>query len=151
MKLDQHELPHVIAGTCLEVHKHLGPGLDADAYKQCLAHELRMREIVFSADAPLTIRYKGHTISSAAKLDFVIENLMIMSVKSVDELTAAHKEELKNYLRLTGLETGFLVNFNVPHLRSKGIKRIIVSSSAPSLHYTKSELAAGKAKVDDGG
>lgn len=139
MKLDAQELPHVIAGACLEVHRHLGPGLDATAYKACLAHELRMKEIVFDQDAPLHIRYKGHDVPTTTRIDFVVEKLIVLSVKSVDALLPVHKEELKNHLRLTAIETGFLVNFNVPHLRVNGIKRIIVSSSAPSLPYRTSD------------
>ena len=76
MKLDSHELPHIVAGSCLEVHRHLGPGLDVASYKACLAHEWRMREIVFQMDAPLTIQYKGMEVRGAATLDFVVEDLI---------------------------------------------------------------------------
>lgn len=139
MKLDVHELPHVVAGSCLEVHRHLGPGLDAASYQACLAHELRMREILFQQDAPMTISYKGMAVAGTTTLDFVVENLIVIQVMAVDELLPVHKEALKNHLRLTGYETGFLVNFNVAHLRENGLKRIIVSSSEPKLPFTKAD------------
>ncbi|CAN5169931.1 hypothetical protein BH23VER1_BH23VER1_14400 [soil metagenome] len=139
MNLDRHELPHVVVGSCMEVHRHLGPGLEASAYRACLIHELRMREIVFEVDRPLLINYKGHELASAAMLELVVEGQILVVVKSVDELKPIHKDQMMNHLRLSGMETGFLVNFNVPHLRSKGLKRIIVSSSAPSLPYQMSE------------
>jgi GxxExxY protein len=138
MKLDAQELPHVVIGSCMEVHRHLGQGLDAFAYKACLSHELRMREIVHQVDVPLPVRYKGHELPSAATLDFVIEGIIILSVKAVDDLLPVHKETLKNYLVLSGIETGLLVNFNAPHLRSNGVKRIIVSSSEPKLPFKTS-------------
>lgn len=139
MKLDVHELPHVVAGSCLEVHRHLGPGLDFSCYKACLAHELRMREIMFRLDAPMTINYKGMEVAGGATLDFVVEDLIVIQVLAVEALLPVHKEVLKNHLRLTGFETGFLVNFNVSHLRENGLKRIIVSSSEPKLPFTKAE------------
>ncbi len=139
MKLDRHELPHVVAGACMEVHRHLGPGLDAGAYRAALVHELRMREIIYELDKPLVIHYKGHELATAAKLDLVVEGQILVVIKAIDELLPMHKDQMKNHLRLSGMETGFLVNFNVPHLRSKGLKRIIVSSSEPSLPYERGD------------
>ena len=111
MKLDVHELPHVVAGSCLEVHRHLGPGLDVSCYKACLAHELRMREILFQMDAPMSINYKGMAVSGQATLDFLVEDLIVVQVLAVETLLPVHKEALKNHLRLTGFETGFLLIF----------------------------------------
>ncbi len=133
MKLDAQELPHLIIGACMEVHRQLGPGLMAEAYRECLALELRMREIIFQRDHPLPIGYKGHRVDSAVRVDFFVENCVIVST-SLPDLGEAHKEHMKNVLRLTGIETGLLVNFNVANLRD-GVKRIIVSDLPPALHY----------------
>ena len=133
MKLDAQELPHLIIGACMEVHRHLGPGLMAEAYCDCLALELRMREIVFLRDQPLPISYKGHRVDSAVRVDFLVENCVIISA-SFPDLGDAHKDHMKNVLRLTGFETGLLVNFNVANLRD-GVKRIIVSEVPPPLHH----------------
>ncbi len=134
MNLDVKELPHVIVGSCMEVHRALGPGLPAEAYCECLARELRMRELVFERDKNLPIRYKGEELESTLKIDFVVEGLILVRVMAVDELKAIHKEEMNNYLRLAELETGFLINFNVQNLRD-GTKRLIVSSEKPAVRY----------------
>lgn len=117
----------------MEVHRHLGPGLFADAYRDCLAHELRMKEILFKRNQPLPIRYKELAVECAARVDFIIENMLILQVDPGDA-SGDPKAQLKNYLRLSGLETGFLVNFNTPDIR-QGIKRIIVSQSAPAVPF----------------
>ena len=133
VKLDAQELPHLIIGACMEVHRHLGPGLMPEAYRDCLALELRMREIIFKRDHPLPIGYKGHRVDGAVRVDFLIEDSVIVSTGQLD-LGEATKQHMKNVLRLTGVETGLLVNFNVDNLRD-GVKRIIVSELPPALHY----------------
>jgi GxxExxY protein len=133
VKLDAQELPHLIIGACMEVHRHLGPGLMAEAYRDCLALELRMREIIFHRDHPLPIAYKGHLVDGAVRVDFLVEGSVIITTTPPD-LGEATKQHMKNVLRLTGVETGLLVNFNVDNLRD-GVKRIIVSELPPALHY----------------
>ena len=133
MNLDHRELPHVIVGACMEVHRHLGPGLSAIAYKECLAHELRMREIVFVRDHKVDICYKERWVEGVCQLDFLIEDQVVVDIHD-SPLTEDHKVRLRNYLRLTGYEVGFLLNFNVATLR-EGIKRIIVAKDAPALRY----------------
>ena len=135
MKLDEQELPHVLAGVFLDVHRHVGPGIHVDAYKACVAHELRMREIIFEQDAPLGLTYKGLEVPVAGTHDFIVEDLVLINVLAVDAILPIHKETLQNHLRISGRRTGFLVNFNVPLLRDGGIKRIIVSKSEPALRF----------------
>ena len=143
MDIAKEELPHIIVGACMEVHQSLGPGLFADAYRACLAKELQLREIMFKRDVPLHFEFKGQRVDCAAELDFVVEGSMLLKVVSAEKLLPRHKAELNNYLRLTGLESGFLINFNVEKLRD-GVKRLIVSEEAPSVHYrtTDAEGAA---------
>jgi GxxExxY protein len=124
VSLDPQELPHLI----------VGPGLEAEVYRDCLAAELRMKEIVFQRDTPLPFNYKGKRIESGLRVNFLIENSVVLSVEAVDTLEARHKNHLKNLLRLTGYEVALLVNFNVENLRD-GVKRLIVSETPPALHY----------------
>ena len=118
----------------MEVHKHLGPGLHADAYRNCLAHELRLREMMFKRDVPLSFEFKGQRIDASATLDFVVEDTILLKIEATEKLRSKHKADLNNYLRLSGLECGFLVNFDVEKLRD-GIKRLIVSPDEPPVHY----------------
>ncbi len=106
----------------------------AEAYRDCLAMEFRMKEIVFQRDAPLPILYKGQRVESGIRADFLIEKSVIVSIDAVEEFTNAHKDRLKNQLRLTGYEVGLLVNFNVENMRD-GVKRLIVADQPPVLHY----------------
>jgi len=137
MQLSKEELPHIIMGACMEVHHNLGTGMNADAYKACLAIEFRMREIFFDRDQRLSFDYKGQRVDSAATLDFVVEELVIISVVTDDDFEK-HKQVLNNYLRLTGIEIGMLINFNVEKLRD-GIKRLIVSSDRPHVRYLEDD------------
>lgn len=117
----------------MEVHRHLGPGLRTEAYKDCLGHELRQREVMFQRDHKVDICYKERWVEAVCRLDFLVEDQVIVAIHDVP-LTEEHKMKLRNYLRLTGYEVGLLVNFNVANLRD-GIKRIIVAGEAPALRY----------------
>ncbi len=134
MKLDRQELPHIIVGACMEVHKHLGPGLCREAYMECLAHEMRMREILFVRDRKVDICYKERWVESVGTLDFLVEDMVVLSIHAAEAFSEQDKARLRNHLRLTGYEIGLLINFNVGTLR-EGIKRIIVAEAAPVLRY----------------
>jgi GxxExxY protein len=138
VKIDKQELPHIVVSACLEVHKQLGPHLVAEAYKECLAQELTMREIFFDRDIPVEILYKGRRVKSAFIFEFIIEHQLIVEVQTFAEgdlgLKEHFKDRLTSFLRLSGYETGLLVNFAASDLRN-GIKRLIVSGDAPALHW----------------
>ncbi len=138
VKLDLQEIPHLLVSACLEVHKQLGPHLMLDAYKECLAHELNMRELLFARDVPVEIRYKGRTVPAAFKFDFIVEQLVVIDVQAFPEgdisIKDNHKERVTTFLKLSGHETALLVNFHALDIR-QGIKRLIVSESAPSVRY----------------
>ena len=133
MNLNHQELPHVIVGACMEVHRHLGPGLPAAVYKECLAHEFRMKEILFIRDYKVDVCYKERWIEGAGQLDFLIEEKVLLDIHD-SPLTEKLKVRLRNFLRLTGYEVGIMLNFDVLNLRD-GIKRIIVAKDAPALRY----------------
>ncbi|MGI8602877.1 MAG: GxxExxY protein [Verrucomicrobiales bacterium] len=138
MKLDTQELPHIIVSACLEVHKEVGPHLMREAYLDCVAHELSMRELVFVRDVPVSINYKNRKVPSAFRIDFIVEGLIAVDVQTYPERDAAtqkrHKDRVGALLRLSGYEIGLLINFHAVHLRN-GLKRLIVSNDAPSVHY----------------
>ncbi len=132
MKLDANELPHLIAGVCLEVHRQLGPGLPEAVYRDCLEREMRMRELEFERNSPLLIMYRGeHVPSAEIALDFVVEDQLVVLVTAGDgsdiEAEMSHgRRELETYLRLSGLNAGLWVNFNVDDLRT-GMRRVMIA------------------------
>lgn len=123
--IDDDELPHAIMGACMEVHRDLGAGWDDYAYRAALAKELRMRELFFKREVPISINYKGERIETSARVDFLVEERFVLLVYAVDRLDKEHKRLLGSYLRHGGFASGFLVNFNVSDLR-EGVKRIVV-------------------------
>lgn len=138
MNLDSHELPHIVVSACLEVHQQLGPFLEHEVYRECLAQELMMREVIFERNVPVTINYKGRTVPCAFKFDFIVERQLIVEVLAYPEGDIGRKnrekERVMSWLRLSGYETALLVNFHALDFRN-GIKRLIVSGQEPTLHY----------------
>jgi GxxExxY protein len=120
---DINELSSKIIGAAIEVHKALGPGLLESAYEECLAHELSLRELVFEQQKPVPIKYKGINLDCGYRLDMVIENRIILELKACNQIEPIHEAQLLTYLKLTGIQLGLLLNFNVPVLRD-GIVRI---------------------------
>ena len=118
-------LSNRMIGLMLEVHRELGPGLLESAYQACMIHELKTAQIVFAAEVPLPVRYKGLALDCAYRMDLVIENSLVIELKSVDSLLPIHEAQLLTYLRLAGLKIGLLANFNVPLLR-QGLKRFVL-------------------------
>jgi GxxExxY protein len=117
-----------VIGACIEVHRHLGPGLLESAYEQCVAHELTLRGLRFERQRAVPLDYKGMPLECGYRLDFVVEEELIVEIKSVDRLLSVHQAQLLTYLRLTGLETGLLVNFRETVLRN-GLRRLTLRRS----------------------
>ncbi len=119
------DLPHLVIGACMNVHRTLGPGLTQDAYEECLAIELRELEFDFKRHVPLEFDYHGRTVQTATRLDFVVGDGLLLLVRSQDEITRLQQQELESKVRLGRFNTGLIVNFNVGTLR-KGIHQITV-------------------------
>jgi GxxExxY protein len=134
VKINPYELPHLVVGTCMEVHRALGPGLPAVVYSDCLAVEFRMREMMYRRNVALPFRYKGTLMEPGIPVDFLVEEALVVSVVSMPAGELPDHERLQNLLRLSGFEVGLLVNFNVTNFRD-GVRRIIVSAEPPTLHY----------------
>jgi len=119
------ELARATIGAAIEVHRHLGPGYLESVYEEALAVELAERRIPFSRQPEITVEYKGAKIGKA-RLDLLIDNRLIVELKTVDQLLAIHKAQVISYLRATGMPLGLLINFNVVVLK-QGIKRVVLT------------------------
>jgi GxxExxY protein len=122
--LSFNELTERVIGSCIEIHRSLGPGLLESAYEECLCHELSAAHIGFERQKPLPVRYKGVKLDCGYRLDLVVEQKLIIELKAIEQLLPIHEAQLLTYLKLSGLTLGLLINFNVPVLKS-GIKRIV--------------------------
>lgn len=121
---DLDKLSNRVIGAAIEVHRTLGPGLLESAYQACLAHELELRALRVSREHGLPLEYKGVRLSSAYRVDLMVEGQLIVEVKAAERLLPVHAAQLLSYLRMSGNTLGLLLNFNVPVLK-QGIKRVV--------------------------
>ena len=122
--MDINQLSSKIIGAAIEVHKALGPGLLESAYEKCLCHELKLRGLSFNSQKPLPLLFKGEEIDCGYRLDIVVDNAIILELKSCEKIEPIHKAQLLTYLKLSGLTLGLALNFNAPAMRD-GIVRIV--------------------------
>ena len=122
--MDLNEKSREIIGAAMAVHTALGPGLLESAYEACLKHELKKRGMTVRSQVELPVIYDGVEIELGYRIDLLVEDTIILELKAVKELTPLHEAQLLSYLRLSNLQLGLLINFNVVHLRD-GIKRIV--------------------------
>lgn len=121
----QKELTEQIIAAAIEVHRALGPGLLESIYAICLAHELSLRQLAFEQEKTLPIEYKGLRVDSNYRLDFIVDNKVVVELKSIDIILPVHEAQLLTYLKLTGCKVGLLINFNVPVLKQGIIRRVL--------------------------
>jgi GxxExxY protein len=119
------ELSNRVIGYAIEVHRELGPGLLESTYEQCLAHELKIHGIAFRLQHPQPVEYKGLQLDCGYRLDLLVEDKLIIELKSVEEIKGIHKAQLLTYMKLAGVKLGLLINFNVSKLKD-GIKRYVL-------------------------
>jgi GxxExxY protein len=122
--MEINEITAIIVDAAMKVHSTPGPGLMENAYKHCVAHELRKRGLKVLAGVVLPIVYDGVPIDIGYRIDLMVEDCVILELKAVDKLAPIHEAQLLTYLKLSGKKIGFLINFNVPHLVD-GIKRMV--------------------------
>jgi GxxExxY protein len=113
-----------IIAACIEVHAELGPGLLESAYELCLARELALRGTRFERQRRVPLVYKGLNVPSGYRLDFIVEDCVVVEVKAVATLLPVHAAQVLTYLKLTGFRVGLLVNFHVPAIRHGGLRRL---------------------------
>ena len=121
---DINDLTGAVIGAAIEVHRVLGPGLLESAYEECLCFELEARGIAYKRQQDLPINYKGNKLDCGYRLDLLIEDKLIVELKSCEHLLPIHEAQLLTYLRLSEKKIGLLINFNMPVLKD-GIKRLI--------------------------
>lgn len=117
-------LSNMVIGAAMDVHRILGPGLLESAYEECLCRELVLRGIPFTRQVPLPLEYKGIQVDCAYRMDLLVDDCLILEIKSAARIEPVHEAQLLTYLRLKGLWLGLLINFNVPVLKD-GIRRLV--------------------------
>jgi GxxExxY protein len=125
LDLVEEDLTGKIIGAAIEVHKALGPGLLESVYQVCLSRELDLRGLRFEKEKALPIVYKGTALDLGVRLDFLVENLVVVELKSMDSLEKIHEAQLLTYLRLTGCKVGLLINFNVTMLKDGVVRKVL--------------------------
>lgn len=119
-----NELSNIIIGAAIEVHKELGPGLFESAYEECFCYELTKRNLHFERQKSLPVIYKDISLDLGYRIDVIVENMVIVELKSVDKIVPVNKAQLITYLKLSKKWLGLLINFNVK-LLPDGIERIV--------------------------
>jgi GxxExxY protein len=122
---DRDPLTFAVIGAAIEVHRELGPGLLESAYEECLGYEFTERGILFRRQVVMPVVYKKIKLRDAYRLDFLIQDQLILELKATDRKQEVHEAQLLTYLRLSGLKKGLLINFQVPMLKL-GIRRFIM-------------------------
>ncbi|WP_288458333.1 GxxExxY protein [uncultured Chryseobacterium sp.] len=115
-----NDLSYKIVGACIEVHKQAGPGLYEDVYHQCLEREFEILGLKYKSELEIPFSYKGKLIDCKLKCYFLIENLVVLEIKSVSEIHQIHKVQTMNYMNLLKVPRSILVNFNVINLYYEG-------------------------------
>ena len=124
-KEEADKLSNEIIGAALEVHRSIGPGLLESIYEECLAHELTLRHLAFRRQVALPLVYKGIRLDAGYRLDLLVEGLVVVEVKAVEQLLPVHEAQLLTYQRVANLWLGLLFNFHVAVLRH-GIRRLVL-------------------------
>ncbi|MCF0059544.1 GxxExxY protein [Dyadobacter sp. CY356] len=122
--MEINEITGEIIGCCIEIHKELGPGLLESAYEECLAYELSNAGLYFERQKALPVRYKEIQIEYGYRMDFIVENQVVVELKSVEVINNVHTAQILTYMRFSEMNAGLLINFNVSVLKN-GIKRFI--------------------------
>jgi GxxExxY protein len=122
--IDLNEISRQIVDAAVKIHKRMRPGLLESVYRECLIYELQKRGLRVEAEVQIPIVYDGVTLKSALRLDLLVENAVIIEVKSIEALLAVHRGQLLSYLKLTDRRLGLLINFNVALIKD-GICRFV--------------------------
>jgi len=118
-------LSRTVIGCALDVHRCRGPGLLESAYQHCLAHELSTVGIRFEMEKTIPIRYKNVSLDCGYRIDILVEDKIILEIKSVESLLPIHDTQLITYMRLSNIKIGLLMDFNVRILKT-GLKRVVL-------------------------
>ena len=122
--MSENELAKTVIGLCLKIHKELGPGLLESIYEEVLCFELDVLGLKFTRQQGLVVKYQGLIMDLGFRADIIVEDKLILELKSVETIAPVHSKILLSYLRLTNKKLGLLINFNVDLIKN-GIKRIV--------------------------
>jgi GxxExxY protein len=120
----EEEIGHAIIGAAIKVHSNVGPGLLEGAYETCLLYELEQLNLSVRRQVLIPIRYEGVTIDNGYRVDLLVGERVVVELKAVEAILPVHRSQLLGYLRLGGFKLGYLLNFNVAHMRD-GIVRMV--------------------------
>ena len=124
-KLIHEELTEQVIGAAIEVHREVGPGLLESAYEECLCHELHLHKILFQRQLALPVKYKGLSLDCGYRIDLLVDDLVILELKGVEQVLPIHEVQLLTYLRMTGKRVGLILNFHVATM-ARGIVRKVI-------------------------
>jgi GxxExxY protein len=120
--MDKYVITEKIIGCAIEVHRVLGPGLLESAYEECLAYELQKKGLMVKRQLPLPVIYKDIQLECGYKINLLVDDSVVVELKSVDEINPVHKAQILTYMKIADKPVGLLINFNVKILKD-GIKR----------------------------
>lgn len=123
--MTENQIGTILIGAAIEVHKAIGPGLLESSYHQCLLFALQKKGLMVESQVPLPLKYKDVELGCCYRIDLIINQKVIVEIKSVECLNKIHTAQILTYLKLSGLKLGYLLNFNETTLK-KGIKRVIL-------------------------
>lgn len=121
--ITENEISSIVFDSALRVHKALGPGLLESAYEECLFYELKKTGLLIERQKPLPLQYEGLNLELGYRVDIIIENKVILELKSVEALNDVHLAQILTYLKLSECKLGMLINFNVSLIKN-GIRRV---------------------------
>lgn len=119
------DLVYQVNGAAIEVHKSIGPGLLEDVYHKCLKKELELRQINFLSELKIPLQYKGFELESKLRCDLLVENALVVELKSVNEIIPIFDAQLLTYMNLLNAPIGLLINFNVKNIFYEGQKTLV--------------------------
>ncbi len=122
--LTENQIASIVVDCCYHIHIELGPGLLESVYEEVLFHELVSKGLNVEKQKPLPVIWKNLKLNLGFRTDLIVNNKVIVEIKSVEEIHPVHPKQVLTYLRLTGLKLGLLINFNSPLIKS-GITRIV--------------------------
>jgi GxxExxY protein len=122
--MHENEISKIIVDCCFKVHTTLGPGLLESVYEEVLCYEIKERGLFFERQKGIPVMYNNIKMELGFRADIIVENKMIIEIKSIDAIAPVHSKQLLTYLKLTGIKLGLLVNFNEALIKD-GIKRIV--------------------------
>ena len=124
-KTELNKLVYNVVGAAIDVHKYIGPGLLEKVYQKCLEKELEIRGIQCKSEVKVPVKYKGIMIDTELRCDLLIEDYLVLELKSVEKILPIHEAQILTYMQLMHVPKGVIINFNVSNLFHEGTKSMV--------------------------